>query len=267
MTRLTDRARYRGVPGWAIALAAVGALFILIPVAAMTLRIDPAGFWALITSASSLTALRLSVLTSAIATGVCILLGTPMALVLARFRFRGLGVLRALVLLPLVLPPVVGGLALLSTFGRNGMLGRWLEQAGVQIVFTPIAVVLAQTFVSLPFFVLSLEGALRVHGLDHERAAATLGASPQRTLFRVTLPMLGPAALSAAVLAFARSLGEFGATLTVAGSLEGTTRTLPLLVYLQRETDTDQAIALSVLLIAVAVAVMLIAHRRGGTAT
>jgi molybdate transport system permease protein len=159
--------------------------------------------------------------------------------------------------LPLVLPPVVGGIALLYAFGRLGLVGRYLEGAGVQIAFTTVAVVLAQTFVSLPFLVISLEGAARTAGADYEVVASTLGASPATVWWRVTLPLLGPGLVSGAVLAFARSLGEFGATLTFAGSRQGVTRTLPLEIYLQRESDADAAVALSVLLVAVAAVVVI----------
>ncbi len=194
----------------------------------------------------------LSLRTAAASTAVCVVLGVPMALVLARSRFPGLSVLRALVLLPLVLPPVVGGIALLYTFGRQGLLGHQLELVGIRIAFSTSAVVLAQAFVSLPFLVVSLEGALRSAGSGYEHVAATLGARPTTVLRTVTLPLVLPGLLSGAVLAFARSLGEFGATLTFAGSLQGVTRTLPLEIYLQRETDADSAVALSLLLIVVA---------------
>lgn len=180
-----------------------------------------------------------------------------MALVLARGRFRGQSVLRALVLLPLVLPPVVGGIALLYTFGRQGLIGQHLEVLGIQIAFSTTAVVLAQSFVSLPFLVVSLEGALRSAGSGYDNIAATLGARPTTVLRTVTLPLVLPGLASGAVLAFARSLGEFGATLTFAGSLQGVTRTLPLEIYLQRETDADAAVALSLLLIAVAAIIVL----------
>jgi molybdate transport system permease protein len=168
------------------------------------------------------------------------------------------------VLLPLVLPPVVAGIALLATFGRRGLLGHVLEVAGLQIAFSTVAVVLAQTFVALPFLVTSLEGALRTAGRRYETVAASLGAGPTRVLLRVTLPLVLPGLLSGAVLAFARALGEFGATITFAGSLQGVTRTLPLEIYLQREVDPDAAVALSVLLMAVAVLVIVVARRERG---
>lgn len=207
--------------------AAVGALLVVVPLVAILLKIDWADFIPLITSESSRAALLLSLKTASASTVVCILLGVPMAVVLARASFRGQSVLRALVLLPLVLPPVVGGIALLYTFGRMGLLGQHLETLGVRIAFTTTAVVLAQSFVSLPFLVVSLEGALRSAGGRYEDIAATLGARPTTVLRTVTLPLVLPGLMSGAVLAFARSLGEFGATLTFAGSLQGVTRTLP----------------------------------------
>jgi len=166
------------------------------------------------------------------------------------------------VLLPLVLPPVVGGIALLYTFGRRGLLGQQLDALGIQIAFSTTAVVLAQTFVALPFLVVSLEGAVRTAGRSYEAVAATLGARPSTVLWRVTLPLVAPGVAAGAVLAFARALGEFGATLTFAGSLQGVTRTLPLEIYLQRETDPDAAVALSLVLVVIAVVVVLVARPR-----
>ncbi|MEI8080216.1 MAG: ABC transporter permease [Actinomycetes bacterium] len=249
------------LPRWLFVPAAVGALFIVVPLAAMFARVDWATFPALITSESSLDALWLSLRTSAVATALCLVLGVPMAVVLARARFRGQDLARSLVLLPLVLPPVVAGIALLYTFGRQGLLGRSLDVLGVHIAFSTTAVIMAQTFVALPFLVVSLEGALRTFGLRYEGAAATLGASPTTVLRRVTLPMVAPALVSGLVLSFARALGEFGATITFAGSLQGTTRTLPLEIYLQRESNPDAAIALSLVLIVVAVLVIGLARR------
>jgi molybdate transport system permease protein len=167
------------------------------------------------------------------------------------------------VLLPLVLPPVVGGLALLFTLGRTGLVGQWIELGfGITIPFTTAAVILAQTFVAMPFLVVSLEGALRTAGQRYESIAATLGASPILAFRRVTVPLVLPGLASGAVLSFARCLGEFGATIAFAGSLQGTTRTLPLLVYLEREVDVDAAIALSLLLVVVAVVVIAVARPR-----
>src|SRR4051812_32335738 len=232
----------------------------MLPLAAIISRVHWGSFLALITSESSLAALRLSLRTSAISTLLCVVLGVPMAVVLARTSFRGQRLLRALVLLPLVLPPVVGGIALLYTFGRRGLLGDELEVLGIQVAFSTTAVVLAQTFVALPFLVVSLEGALRSAGRRYEVVAASLGAGPTTVFRRITLPLVLPGLLSGAVLAFARSLGEFGATITFAGSLQGVTRTLPLEIYKQRETDVDAAVALSLVLVVVAVVVITVAR-------
>jgi molybdate transport system permease protein len=234
----------------------MGALFVVVPLIAVAAKVDWPHFWSLITSESSTTALVLSLKTSAASTALCVLLGVPMAMVLARSDARLVRLARPLILLPLVLPPVVGGIALLYAFGRLGLIGEYLSAAGIQIAFTTTAVVLAQTFVSLPFLVIALEGAARTAGTDYEVVAATLGARPTTVWWRVSLPLLAPGLISGTVLAFARSLGEFGATLTFAGSREGITRTLPLEIYLQRESDADAALALSLLLVAVAAVVV-----------
>lgn len=236
--------------------AAAGVVFIVLPLAAMATRVEWSNFFGLVTSESSVAALKLSLRTSAASTLLCVLFGVPMSMVLARTSFRGQSLIRSFVLLPLVLPPVVGGIALLYTFGRKGLLGHSLEVLGINIAFSTTAVVLAQTFVALPFLVVSLEGTLRTAGQRYETVAATLGARPTTVLRRVTLPLVLPGLASAAVLSFARALGEFGATLTFAGSLQGTTRTLPLEIYLQRETDPDAAVALSLVLVVVAVLVV-----------
>ena len=245
-----------GVPRWLLVVAALGGLFVVVPLVAMIARVNGGEFIPLVTSESSLQALGLSLRTSITATVLCLVFGVPLAVVLARSRFPGQRVVRALVLLPLVLPPVVAGIALLYTFGRRGLIGQLLNSWGIDIAFSTTAVVLAQTFVALPFLVLSLEGALRTFGGRFETVAATLGAGPTTTFLRVTLPLLLPAVVSGAVLSFARALGEFGATLTFAGSLAGTTRTLPLEIYLQRETDPDAAVALSLVLVLVAVLIV-----------
>ena len=246
---------YSALPRWVFVPALLGATFVLLPLVAMTTRVDWTRFVALITSESSLAALELSLQTSLTSTFACLVLGVPMALVLARERFPGQQLIRSLVLLPLVLPPVVGGVALLYTYGRRGLLGPTLEFFGLQIAFSTTAVVMAQTFVALPFLVVALEGTLRTVGKRYEVVAATLGARPTTVLRRITLPLVLPGLASAAVLCFARALGEFGATITFAGSLQGVTRTLPLEIYLQRVTDPDAAIALSLVLVVVAVVV------------
>lgn len=244
------------LPRWIYVPAALGVVFVALPLIAIVVRVDWPDFLSLITSDSSVTALWLSLRTAAASTVLCIVLGVPMAMVLARSSGRIVTWVRPLVLLPLVLPPVVGGIALLYAFGRMGLLGRYLDAAGIQIAFSTTAVVLAQTFVSLPFLVIALEGAARTAGGRFEVVAATLGARPTTVWRRVSLPLLAPGLASGAVLAFARSLGEFGATLTFAGSREGVTRTLPLEIYLQRESDADAAVALSVLLVLVAAVVV-----------
>jgi molybdate transport system permease protein len=263
LARREGRPGFGTIPRWVVAVAAVGALFVLLPLVAMATRVDWGGFVALVTSESSVAALLLSLRTSIVATALCVLLGVPMALLLARTTFRGQRLLRTLVLLPLVLPPVIGGIALLAAFGRQGLLGHTFAVLGIQIAFSTTAVVLAQTFVALPFLVLSLEGSLRLAGTRYEAVAATLGARPTTVLRRITLPLVLPALLSGAVLSFARALGEFGATLTFAGSLQGVTRTLPLEIYLQRETDPDAAVALSFVLVVVSLVVVGVTLRAG----
>jgi molybdate transport system permease protein len=236
---------------------------VVLPVVGLLVRSDLRRLPGLIFTTSSLEALRLSLETAAMSTLACIVLGIPLAVVLARSAVRGIRVLRAVVLLPLVLPPVVGGLALLYLLGRKGFLGYLLNVTlGVEVPFTTGAVVIAQTFVAMPFLVVSLEGALRNAGDSYEQIGATLGAKPWTVFRRVTLPLLLPALGSGAVLSFARALGEFGATITFAGSLEGVTRTLPLEVYTQAEVDIDSAVALSLLLIVVAMVVIAVARPR-----
>ena len=253
-----------GLPGWTVLPAGIAVAFLGLPLVAMLTRVPWAELPALVTSESSRAALALSLRTSVAATILCLLLGVPLALVLARARFPGQGVVRSLALLPLVLPPVVAGIALLYTFGRRGLLGHSLQVAGLQVAFSTTAVVLAQAFVAMPFLVISLEGALRTVGQRYDEVAATLGASPTTILRRVTLPLLGPALLSGVVLSFARALGEFGATITFAGSLQGVTRTLPLEIYLQRETDADAAVALSLILVVVSALVIGASRRMRG---
>lgn len=258
-----SRTRHVGLPRWLFLPALLAAAFVVLPVASLATRISWADFPGLVTSDAALSALGLSLRTASASTLLCILLGVPLAVVIARSDSRWIGVLRSLVLLPLVLPPVVGGIALLATFGRQGLLGEHLDAWGIQIAFSTIAVVLAQTFVSLPFLVVSLEGALRTAGERYDVVAASLGAAPTTVLRRVTLPLVLPGLASGAVLAFARALGEFGATVTFAGSLEGTTRTLPLLIYNLRATDADAAVAMSLLLVVVAVLVIGLVRPRG----
>lgn len=250
---MTNKHRYAGIPRWIALPAACAVLFLLVPFIALLIRIDWVQFPHLFTQALSSQALALSLRTCIASTLACIIVGLPLALVCARARDTWWSrVLRSMVTLPMVLPPVVAGLALLITWGRRGLIGAYLQIFGINIAFTTVAVVMAQTFVSLPFFVSSLEGALRTRGFNEERVASGLGASPSRTLWSVTLPLMIPALVSSTALAFSRALGEFGATITFAGSLAGVTRTLPLEIYLQREESTDMALMLSVILVFVA---------------
>ena len=250
---MTNKHRYAGIPRWIALPAACAVLFLLVPFIALLIRIDWVQFPHLFSEALSSQALALSLRTCIASTLACIIVGLPLALVCARARDTWWSrVLRSMVTLPMVLPPVVAGLALLITWGRRGLIGAYLQIFGINIAFTTVAVVMAQTFVSLPFFVSSLEGALRTRGFNEERVASGLGASPSRTLWSVTLPLMIPALVSSTALAFSRALGEFGATITFAGSLAGVTRTLPLEIYLQREESTDMALMLSVILVFVA---------------
>lgn len=249
------------VPRWAWLPAGLTLVLLGVPLAGLLLRANWAELPALLATERASEALTLSLVTCTVSTVVVILLGVPTALVLARSSGRWAHIARTLVTVPMVLPPVVAGLALLTTLGRRGLIGSQLSALGIDIGFTTVAVVIAQTFVALPFLVISLEGALRTRGADFERAAGSLGAGPTRAFVTVTVPMAAPALASGAALAYARALGEFGATLTFAGSLQGVTRTLPLEIYLLRESDSDLALALAVVLLAVAGLVVGVATR------
>jgi molybdate transport system permease protein len=230
---------------------------LVVPVLGLVLQTPWSSLTERLRTPEILSALRLSLVTATISTALCLLLGVPLAWVLARVRFRGRKLVRALVTVPLVLPPVVGGIALLVTLGRRGVVGGPLADVfGIQIPFTVAAVVIAQTFVALPFLVLSVEGALRSADQRFDEVAATLGAGRWWTFVRVTLPLTGPGVASGAVLAWARALGEFGATITFAGSVEGVTRTMPLEIYASYNDDRDAALVLSLLLLAVSVLVL-----------
>ncbi len=241
----------------------VAAVTIGFPLAALASRTNPTVMGELLADDSNRSALALSAGTAACAAAVSTVSGTALALWLARRSGALVVVVRALVLVPLVLPPVVSGIALLYAYGRSGPLGALLDATGTRIVFTTAAVVLAQIFVSLPFVVVTLEGAFRSRGLEQEYAAASLGARPFRVLRTITLPRFAPMIALAALLAFARSLGEFGATLTFAGSLEGVTRTLPLQIYLLRESDMGAAVAMSMVLVMFSLLVVVLAYARG----
>jgi molybdate transport system permease protein len=250
--------------------AALGALLLVVPLIGLLLRAPWSGLPRILATPEVAAALRLSLVSATLATAVSLVLGVPLAWVLARSDLPGLRLLRALVTLPLVLPPVVGGVALLLVLGRNGLVGQHLDAwFGLTIPFTTLAVVIAETFVAMPFLVVAVEGALRSADQGYDEAAATLGASRLTVFRRVTLPLVRPALVAGGVLCWARALGEFGATVTFAGNLQGTTRTMPLAVYLAMETDPDAALALSLVLLAVSVAVLFALRGRwvgtGGT--
>jgi molybdate transport system permease protein len=240
-----------------VALAALGALFVVLPVLALFVRAPWGQLGDTLSGVGASTALRLSLEVSLGATAISLLVGVPLAWALARGTFPGRVVLRALVVLPIVLPPVVGGIALLVALGRGGIVGRWLYDAfGVQLTFTTAGAVIATTFVSMPLVVLATESGLR--GLDerYARAAAAMGGSSWYVFRRVTLPMIGPQIAAGAVLTWARALGEFGATITFAGNLAGRTQTMPLAVYEARQVDPGGAILLSLILVVLSVAVL-----------
>lgn len=241
--------------------ALVGLALLVVPLAALVARVEWATLWSDITSPEALSALGLSLVTALIATVTCLVLGVPLALMIARSGGRVASVLRAVLTVPLVLPPMVGGVALLFLFGRNGALGQLLAEFGIRIPFTTTAVVLAQTFVAMPFLVLALEGALRSTGVEYERAAAALGAGRWRILAQVTLPLAAPGLIAGVVLCFARAVGEFGATALFAGNAPGVTQTMPLAIYTAFNgagVSQGTAVALSLLLLVTAIAVLLL---------
>jgi molybdate transport system permease protein len=241
-----------------LGLAVVGLLLLLgLPLASLVARVPPGELLARMTEPALLEALRLSLLTSAAATGLVVLLGLPVAYLLASRVFPGKRLLEVLIDLPMVLPPTVAGLALLLAFGRNGVAGRSLALVGITIPFSTLAVVLAQAFIAAPFFISTARAGLSEVDARYLDAAATLRASPARALLRVMLPLALPSMLAGAAMAWARALGEFGATITFAGNLPGVTRTMPLAVYVALQRDVDAAVAMSVVLLALAVGVLL----------
>ncbi len=250
-------------PKLVAAVAALGLLLLVLPLLGLVGRAPWGRLGELLTSTSALTALRLSLIVSSIATLVVVALGFPLAWVLARMDFRGKPVARALVLLPMVLPPVVGGTALLFALGRRGLIGSLLDDwFGVTLLGTTSAAVIAASFVALPFFVVTVEAALRDADLGLEEAASTLGASPSFVMRKVTLPQIKESVVAGVALSWARALGEFGATITFAGNRSGRTRTLPLEIFLALESDPDAAIALSLVLVALSLGVLLVTRKR-----
>lgn len=244
-------------------LGIIAALAIVTPLIGVGLRVPWGQIPTLLGGESAQIALWLSLRTALISTLVSLILGVPLALALAR-QWPGVGLARIVVVLPMTMPPVVAGIALLATFGRRGWLGPSLQEAGISIAFSTTAVVLAQVFVSMPFLVVTLEAALRSRDRQAERMARTLGAGSLTVLMRITLPLVAPALARGTALALGRALGEFGATLTFAGSLEGTTRTMPLAIYLERESDADTAMALAVVLVVTSALVVGLTALPGG---
>lgn len=238
-------------------LAAIALAFLVIPLIGLLLETPWGQLPELLTTPTAIEALRLSLVTSLLAAAVATVLGVPLAWVLARKQFAGQRLVRGIVLLPLVLPPVVGGVTLLTAFGRRGLIGQYLyDWFGIQLPFSTAGVAMAEAFVAMPFLVITVEGALRSIDSRFEQAARTLGASPRTVLFRVTLPMISASLVAGIVLAWARALGEFGATITFAGNFPGVTQTLPLAVYSALEVSREEAIALSLVLLAVSLTVL-----------
>ncbi len=251
------------LPAPALGLAAVAIAFFALPFVGLLWRAPWSRLGAILTSSDIGRPLRLSLLTSSSATAVALVLGVPLAWLLARVDFPGRHLVRALCTLSMVLPPVIGGVALFFALGRRGLVGQYLDRwFGITIPFTAPAVVLAQTFVAMPFLVLTVEAALRQLDPRFDDAARTLGASRWYAFRRVTLPAIAPGLVAGTVLAWARALGEFGATITFAGNNPRTTQTMPLAIYLARESDHDTAVALSLVLIAVSFAVLLVLRDR-----
>ncbi|MCH7229279.1 ABC transporter permease [Glycomyces sp. L485] len=250
-------ARRQRIPAALLIPALLGLAFLTLPLAGLLIRAPWSTMPQRLAEPEVLDALRLSLVTATASTGLCLLFGIPIAWLLARVEFRGRSLVRALVTVPLVLPPVVGGVALLLVFGRGGLVGAWLDEAfGITLPFSTAGVVLAMTFVAMPFLVVSVEGALRGADIRYEEAAATLGAGRWTVFTRVTLPLVAPGIAAGAVLCWARALGEFGATITFAGNFPGRTQTMPLAVYLALETDLEAAIVLSLILLAASVTVL-----------
>lgn len=254
----TGRRPSRRAPWVLIILATGGAALFILPLIGLLSRVPWSDLVPMLSSDLVVDALRLSLVTSVAAALISTMLGVPLAWILARIEFPGRNLLRGIVTLPMVLPPVVGGAALLFAFGRRGLIGGPVNEAtGFLLPFSVWGVIAANTFVAMPFLVLSVEGAL--HGLDQqfEGAAATLGASRLTVFRRVTLPMISPALRAGILLAWARALGEFGATMTFAGNVQGRTQTLPLAVFVSLEADRDTAVVVSLVLVTISLIVMI----------
>jgi len=237
-------------------LAAIGVAFVGVPIVALLIRAPWSDLFDELSSSGAWIALRLSIVVSVAAATLSFVLGTPVAWVLARGTLPGRSFVRALVILPLVLPPVVGGVALLAAVGRSGVVGRWLDAIGIQLTFSVWGAIVATTFVSIPLVILATEAGLRSLDPRFERAAAAMGASRWYVLRRVTIPLIRPQLAAGLILAWARALGEFGATITFAGNLAGRTQTLPLAVFQTRQTDPGAATLVSLILVVVSLLVL-----------
>ena len=249
-------------------LAASGAAFFILPLLGLIVRSPWGDAIKALTAPDTVEALKLSLVASLSATVIALVLGVPLAWVFARVEFRGRNLLRALTTLPMVLPPVVGGIALLLAFGRRGLVGSWLDSTfGITLPFTTAGVVMAETFVAMPFLIITVEAGLRSMDRRYEEAARTLGAKRWTVFTRVTLPLIGPSLFAGAVLCWARALGEFGATITFAGNFPGVTQTMPLAVYLLLGTDHEASYILSLVLLVISLGVLVaLRHRWLGSA-
>lgn len=259
----SPRLRSARPPVLLVVLGALGLAVFVVPLLGLLARTPWSELPDLLAGEVVTDALRLSLVTSIAATAIAALVGIPLAWLLARVEFPGRTVARGIVTLPLVLPPVVGGAALLFALGRRGLIGEPLNQAtGLVLPFSTWGVVIANTFVAMPFLVITVEGALRSLDQRYEGAASTLGAGRWTTLRRVTLPMIAPSLIAGLVLTWARAFGEFGATITFAGSLQGRTQTLPLAVFVALESDRDTAVALSLVMVAISLTVLVVLRER-----
>lgn len=249
--------RWRRMPRGLAAVAAVATVLFAVPIVGLVIQTPWNGLWAILTSSVVVDALRISLIASVLATAASIILGFPVAYVLARGDFYGKALVRGLVLLPLVLPPVVGGAALLFSLGRRGVVGEVLYDAtGLVLPFSIWGVVIAATFVSMPFLILTVEGGLRNADRGLEDAASSLGAGPWTVFRRVTIPLIGPSVAAGTVLTWARAFGEFGATVTFAGNLGGRTQTMPLAVFVALDSNRPTAIALSLVMMVISLVVL-----------
>ena len=260
--------RRERVPIVVAVLAAIGAAFFILPLLGLIVRSPWGDAVKALTAPETLESLRLSLIASLSATAVGLVFGVPLAWVFARVDFPGRNLLRALTTLPMVLPPVVGGIALLLAFGRRGLVGSWLDSGfGITLPFTTVGVVMAETFVAMPFLIITVEAGFRSMDRRYEDAARTLGAKRWRVFTRVTLPLIAPSLLAGAVLCWARALGEFGATITFAGNFPGVTQTMPLAVYLLQETNQEATYILSLLMLLISLLVLVaLRHRWLGSA-